>query len=146
MSTDLEAWHVMARDVSINRKQFRQSLKTQNKKVAIQRALELDRKLAVGESPIKVTAATISEAIAAYKEYLTAENRAAKTKNKYWRAFASVEGLAQKLGRNRVPQIDLAFMRQVQSPACERLCSEDRLHRTGHHPAAREIRVHTGNG
>lgn len=101
------SWHAT---YQLNRKQFRQSLKTQNKKVAIQRALELDRKLAVGESPIKREPATITEAIEAYKEYLTAEKRAEKTKNKYWRVFATVEELAQRLGRYRVPQIDLAFM------------------------------------
>ena len=48
--------------------------------------------------------------IEAYKAYLTAEKRAPKTKNKYWRVFDAVEALAQKLGRYRISQIDLTFM------------------------------------
>lgn len=91
-------------------KQFRQSLKTANKKTAIKRALELDRRLAAGESSVRKEPATISEVIEAYKAYLTAEKRAPKTKNKYWRVLATVEALAQKLGRYRISQIDLTFM------------------------------------
>ena len=94
----------------VDGKQFRQSLMTSNKKTAIKRALELDRKLAVGESPMRKEAATISEAIEAYKAYLTAEKRAAKTKSKYWRVFDTVETLARSLGRYRISQIDLPFI------------------------------------
>ena len=101
------AWHA---NYQMGGKQFRQSLKTTNKKTAIHRAAELDRQLAAGEMPANKVPVTISEAIDAYKAYLTAEKRAAKTIAKYWKVFESVEELAQSMGRHLIAQVDLVFV------------------------------------
>ena len=100
-------WYV---NYQLGGKQFRQSLKTEIKKTAIHRALKLDRKLADGEAPTNKEPIGISEAISAYKEYLVAEKRAAKTKSKYWRVFTAVEELAQSMSRHLISQVDLTFV------------------------------------
>ena len=66
----------------VNGEQVRQSLNTENKKVAIQRAWELDRQLTAGESLSRKKPATLSEVIDAYQEHLIAEQRAEATVSK----------------------------------------------------------------
>lgn len=111
------AWHA---NYQMGGKQFRQSLKTTNKKTAIHRAAELDRQLAAGEMPANKVPVTISEAIDAYKAYLTAEKRAAKTIAKYWKVFERVAKLAQSMGRHLIAQVDLVFVDKYRAMRAEK--------------------------
>ncbi len=93
----------------INGEQVRQSLNTKHKKVAIQRAWEIDRKLTAGESLSRKKPATLSEVIDAYQEHLIAEQRVAATIAKYKRILKEVTTLAASLERYRISEIDLVF-------------------------------------
>jgi integrase len=93
----------------VNGEQVRQSLNTKNKKVASQRAWELERKLAAGESISRKKPATLTEVIDAYQEYLIAEQRAEATVYKYKRIIKEIIALAECLRRYRVSEIDLTF-------------------------------------
>ncbi|MCX7422123.1 MAG: site-specific integrase [Planctomycetia bacterium] len=93
----------------VNGEQVRQSLNTKNKKVAIQRAWELDRKLTAGESLSRKKPATLSEVIDAYQEHLIAEQRAEATVSKYKRILKEIMTLAAILERHRISEIDLTF-------------------------------------
>ena len=64
-------WHAT---YQFNGKQCRQSLKTSNKKNAIRKALELDRKLSAGELPVQPKSATISEVAEAYIDSLRVDH------------------------------------------------------------------------
>jgi integrase len=105
-----------------NGRQVRTSLKTDNKKNAIVKARELDRKLSEGQSPTKIEAATINDVINSYKDYIVAEQRSQKTKSKYWGVLSHVESIATEMGRSRITQLDLAFVdkyRARRSKSCE---------------------------
>ncbi len=91
-------------------RQKRTSLKTSNKKNAVKLALEIDRRLATGESPAPPDNCTIAAAIAAYDECLVAERRSAKTLNKYRFVLRFAEKLAERLGRSLLSQLDLPFV------------------------------------
>lgn len=93
----------------VNGEQVRQSLNTKNKKVAIQRAWELDRKLTAGESLSRKKPATLSEVTDAYQEHLIAEQRAEATVSKYERILQKIRSLAVKLNRYTISEIDLPF-------------------------------------
>jgi integrase len=93
----------------LNGRQHRQSLKTTKKKTAEARAHALDRRLAAGETPADQKPCTIDDAIEAYKDYLTANRRRPKTRDKYWSVFGNVLTLAAKMGRDKISQIDLTF-------------------------------------
>lgn len=93
----------------VNGEQVRQSLNTKNKKVAIQRAWELDRKLTAGESLSRKKPATLSEVTDAYQEHLIAKQRAEATVSKYERILQKIRSLAVKLNRYTISEIDLPF-------------------------------------
>ena len=93
----------------VNGEQVRQSLNTKNKKVAIQRAWDIDRKLTAGESLSRKKPATLSEVIDAYQEHLIAEQRAEATVSKYQRILKEIMTLAAILERHRISEIDLTF-------------------------------------
>ena len=91
-------------------KQCRQSLKTSNKKTAIRKALELDRRLTAGEQPVAAESAMITEVIAAYKDYLEAEGRAKKTLGKYGAVFDVVKSIAQTMARTSILDVNFVFI------------------------------------
>ena len=100
-------WYATYQD---GRQQKRVSLKTSNKKNAHRLALELDRRLADGESPKKRRDCSIAEAIAAYDEYLVAEQRSPKTLSKYRFVLGLVIELGKRTERQSLSQVDLTFV------------------------------------
>lgn len=101
------AWHAT---YHFGGKQCRQPLKTSNKKTAIRNALDLDRRLTAGEQPVAPESATITEVIAAYKDYLSAEGRAKKTIGKYSQVFTVVESIAQTMARTSILDVNFVFI------------------------------------
>src|SRR5262245_28214566 len=67
----------------VNGKQVRQSLKTTSKKEARRRAILIEGDLDAGRWQPTPANATVGEAIAAYRDFLHAEERAPKTLTKY---------------------------------------------------------------
>src|SRR5205823_4563868 len=76
-------------------KQHRPSLQTTSKE-ARRRVLRIEAKLSAGQWTPVPDAATVEEAIAAYRDFLRAEERAAKTLAKYDKVFERVAGLARE--------------------------------------------------
>jgi len=96
-----KTWTAEFSDGGVHR---RKSLRTKNKKVALQRATELAGQLEAGEFRTPPKPATIRKAIDAYMEYLTTNNRARRTITRYrgelntfadFAAGRSVRNLAQ---------------------------------------------------
>lgn len=93
-----------------NRKQHRLSLKTTNKKEARRHALRIAADLDAARWAPNPAIATVEQAIAAYLDYLRAEDRAAKTLVKYTRVFERVKELALERNIKDLSGIDLKFM------------------------------------
>jgi integrase/recombinase XerD len=93
-----------------DKKQERQSLKTSNKKLALRRALKIDAQLSAGQWKATPDAATVEEAITAYRDFLRAEGRAAKTLSKYEKVFERIADLAQARRIRDLSGVDLKFV------------------------------------
>jgi len=91
------------------RYQKRVSLGTSNKKNALKKALELDRRLADGHVTPTQIDCSIDSAIEAYDQYLIAERRSPKTLVKYRFVFGLVRNLVASLGRSSLSDVDLTF-------------------------------------
>jgi site-specific recombinase XerD len=90
-------------------KQHRPSLRTSSKKEARRQALQIEADLAAGRW--KATpAAPIEQVIAAYRDFLRAEERAAKTINKYFKVFDRVAELARQRKVKDLSGVNLAFI------------------------------------
>lgn len=109
------------------RQQKRVSLKTSNKKNAIKRALELDRRLGDGSASKASSDCRIDMAIQAYQAYLVAEGRASKTLSKYQFVFRLVLNLANRLDRQQLSQLDLVFIDQFRAER-SKTCSLKTVH------------------
>jgi hypothetical protein len=90
--------------------QYAQSLKTTNKKVAMQRAQKLDRELMTGAYQPPPAALTISQAIENYLDYLKTENRARKTLVKYRWYSDHFSGLPRQPARHQPTYSSLRFI------------------------------------
>lgn len=93
-----------------NKRQYRESLKTSNKKEARRRAAQIDVKLTAGQWQPAVAAVSVRTAVDAYLDMLTAEGRAAKTMAKYRHVLNRVEVLAEQRRVKEVAGLDLAFL------------------------------------
>lgn len=102
-----DTWYA---NYQLDGKQRRESLATSNKKLAVRKALLLDRKISDGALAPAIVPATISEVIEAYKQYLVTEQRRHKTKTKYWGILQHVQELADELHRSSILQLDLRFV------------------------------------
>jgi len=91
-------------------KQWRVSLKTSNKKVAQRKALRIDTELSTGQWKRAIETKTVEHAVAAYTDYLRAEDRSPKTLAKYVKVFATATELAKKRGVKDLSGIDLTFI------------------------------------
>lgn len=91
-------------------KQHRPSLKTTNKKAALRQALRIEAELSAGRWKPAPDAATVDEAVAAYRDFLRAEERAPKTLTKYEKVFERVAALARERGVQDLSGIDLKFV------------------------------------
>ncbi|MDB5307239.1 MAG: hypothetical protein JWO38_1441 [Gemmataceae bacterium] len=91
-------------------KQHRPSLKTVNKKQARRKALQIEAELSAGRWKPTPDTATVEEAIAAYRDWLTAEGRAEKTIVKYFKVFDRVAELARTRKVRDLSGIDLKFI------------------------------------
>ena len=80
----------------------RQSLRTANKKVALQKAMKLELALAAGTFNKPAPSTTVREACDAYLSYLTTERRAKKTLVKY---RGILDNLVAFLGQQRVTRL-----------------------------------------
>src|SRR5206468_3758639 len=91
-------------------RQHRPSLKTTSKKEALRRALRVEAELSAGRWKRAPDVATVDEAIAAYRDFLRAEERAPKTLSKYAKVFERVAGLARERKVRDLSGIDLKFV------------------------------------
>jgi len=91
-------------------KQHRPSLKTAIKKEARRRAIRIEVQLAAGRWNPAPEAPTVERAVAAYLDFLRAEERAAKTLSKYEKVFERVAALAAERKVKDLSGIDLAFI------------------------------------
>ena len=82
----------------------RQSLKTPNKKVALQRALHLEAQLAGGTYQKPPPAMTIRQAAEDYLGFLETEDRAPRTLVKYKGVFDTLVAFLQERGVTRLAQ------------------------------------------
>src|SRR5689334_17995693 len=78
------------------RKQHRPSLKTRSKKEARRRALLIEADLAKGTWKVSRPPSSVGDAIAAYRDFLRAEERSPKTLAKYGKVFDRVAELAKR--------------------------------------------------
>jgi site-specific recombinase XerD len=92
------------------KKQFRQSLKTRSKKQARLLALRIEAQVSAGGWQPAAEPAGIAEAIAAYREVLGTEGRAAKTLSKYVKVFERVAVLADDRKVRNLAGVDLRFI------------------------------------
>lgn len=102
-----ERWHA---NYQLNGKQCRPSLKTTSKKEARLRAARLEAKLLAGTMPQPAKSTLIGDAVNAYKAYMRTEERADKTRSKYFQVCAAVVKLAEKRKVSRVDAIDASFV------------------------------------
>lgn len=91
-------------------KQHRPSLGTSSKKEARRRAIQIEVKLAAGRWNPAPEAATVTQAVTAYLDFLRADERAPKTLAKYTKVFERVAELAVERKATTLPGIDLAFI------------------------------------
>ena len=85
-------------------------LKPVTRRTQSSRPLDIDRRLATGESPAPPDNCTIAAAIALYDEYLVSERRSSKTLTKYRFVLRFIDNLADRLGRSLLSQLDLPFI------------------------------------
>ena len=93
-----------------DKRQHRESLKTSNKKLALRRALKIDAQLSAGQWKATPDAATVQDAIAAYRDFLRAEGRAPKTLTKYEKVFERIAELALARKIRDITGVDLKFI------------------------------------
>ena len=91
-------------------KQHRPSLNTTSKKEARRQALQIEVKLGAGKWNPAPEAATVAATVAAYLDFLRAEERAPKTLSKYTKVFERVAALATERKVKDLTGIDLAFI------------------------------------
>ena len=91
-------------------KQFRRSLKTQNKKEARRRALITEREILANRHKHCKKPLFIKEVVEKYLAHLQAEGRSKKTVTKYKFCFSLLLDLAKRKKTSRISQIDLSFM------------------------------------
>jgi integrase len=91
-------------------KQHRPSLKTTSKKEARRRALQIEAELSAGRWKPALDTATVEQAIAAYRDFLRAEDRRPKTLAKYETVFQRVAELARERKARDLSGIDLKFV------------------------------------
>lgn len=91
-------------------KQHRPSLNTTSKKEARRQALQIDVKLSAGKWNPTPEAATVTQAVTSYLDFLRAEERAPKTLSKYTKVFERVAALAIGRKVKNLTGIDLAFV------------------------------------
>ncbi|MCE9560839.1 MAG: site-specific integrase [Planctomycetes bacterium] len=91
-------------------KQHRPSLNTTSKKEARRKALQIEVKLAAGQWNPAPEAATVPQAVAAYLDFLRAEERSPKTLSKYTKVFERVAELGTERKVKNLLGIDLAFI------------------------------------
>jgi len=91
-------------------RQHRQSLKTTSMKEARRLAMRLASDLESGRWKESLDAVSVAEAIAAYRDFLLAEGRAAKTMTKYEKVFERVVELAGERKVRDLSGIDLKFV------------------------------------
>lgn len=82
-------------------RQHRPSLRTDKKKEALRRALRIEAELATGRWAPAPESATVAQAIAAYRDYLRAEERAPKTLSKYEKGQADCTSRWRWVGARR---------------------------------------------
>jgi site-specific recombinase XerD len=90
--------------------QHRVSLKTMSKKEARRRALRLESELEAGRWKPSPSTASVDEAIAAYRDFLRAEERARKTLSKYDNVFDRVAKLARQRHIKDLSGLSLRFI------------------------------------
>jgi site-specific recombinase XerD len=91
-------------------KQYRITLGTTNKKVALRKALKIDAELAAGRWKEAINVATLGDGIKAYLTHLETESRSAKTLTKYRYVLGQVAALASARGCRDLSAIDLGFV------------------------------------
>ena len=93
-----------------DRRQYRESLKTTNKKVAERLARQIDGKLIDRLWKPAVEAVSVREAAKAYVAVLDSEGRAPKTMTKYRQNLNRFVDLAERRGVRDVTGLDLSFL------------------------------------
>ena len=93
-----------------NRRQYRESLGTANKKEARRRAAQIDVKLIAGEWKPAVETATVQEAVTGYLDMLETEGRSPKTLTKYRGVLNRVVALAVDRRITDLAGLDLKFL------------------------------------
>ena len=114
----------------------------QQQENAIRDALEPDRRLTAGERPVAHESTTITEEIAAHKDYLIAEGRSEKTIGKYPMVLSIVVPIAQSLGRASILDVSFALIdkkrvQRAKTCASSRICD---------HPAISQVCCHSPHG
>jgi site-specific recombinase XerD len=92
----------------VDRKQHRVSLKTSSMKQARLKALKIDADISRGTWKAAATS-TVTETIAAYSDYLRAEERAPKTLAKYFKVFERGAELVERRHGSSISDINLRF-------------------------------------
>lgn len=96
-------------------RQSRVSLKTSNAKEARRKAILLEGDIISGRFQARSEVATVVEAVAAYREGLRTERRAAKTITKYDTILDRVSRLAHDLWVRTMDRMNLSFMDRYRS-------------------------------
>ena len=93
-----------------NKRQYRESLKTTNKKEARRRAAQIDVRITAGQWKPAVETVSVRKAVEAYIDMLTTEGRAPKTMKKYKHVLNRIAVLAEQRRVKEVAGLDLTFL------------------------------------
>lgn len=88
----------------------RKSMRTSNKKVAMQKAIDLAGKLEVGEFRLTPSATTLQDAAQAYIDFLVSNGRAKRTVTRYRGELATFTAFGADLGVRKLSQVTVSLL------------------------------------